>query len=180
MELVSMVVGGSFALALNACPVEMTQAANRFYADYLERASATRPVPLNVVIQRHQAGFTPSLYRDLLAASMRKPGDGRAYLDFDPFFSHQVKTFSIRSVGCMMVAPDRGLVEMNQVSGLSRDRASSSCLRVEMLKQAGVWRINDVLTPSEPAAQAAGSSRRCEPDSTDERLSKSLRLILEN
>lgn len=175
-----MVVGGSFAVALNACPVEMTQAANRFYAGYLERASATRPVPLDVVIQRNQAVFAPSLYRDLLAASMRRPGGGRAYLDFDPFFSHQVKTFSIRSVGCMMVDPDRGLVELSQVSGLSRDRAVTSCLRVELVKQAGGWRINDVLSPSEPVAQDPGASSRCEPDSMDERLSKSLRFILEN
>jgi hypothetical protein len=178
MELFSFVVGGSLAVALNACPAEMTQAAHRFYAGYLEQTQASRRMPLDAVIKRNQAAFAPSLYRDLLAASMRKPQGGGAYLDFDPFFNHQVKTFSIRSVGCMMVGPDRGMVEMEQVAGLSRDRATSSCLRVEMVNEAGGWRIKDVLSPSEPIEPTSGASNPCRQVSAYERLSNALQLIL--
>jgi len=180
MALLNVIMGASLAVAANACPTEMTQTAQQFYQRYLQHDLAAQPLPLETVIRKNRAVFAPSLYQDLLAASMRNPGGGRAYLDFDPFFRNQVKTFSVSPAGCRMIAPDRGMVEMTQLSGLSRDRASTSCLRVEMVKQEGTWRIKDVLTPSEPDDQASTAAGRCAPNAAYSRLTPTLRLILAN
>ncbi len=175
MGVIDFVLGGSFAVAASTCPAGLTSAANSFYARYLKKH--TSPMPMEVVIKQERGFLDPGLYRDLLAASSRNPADGRAYLDFVPFFGVQVRTFNVRSVGCMMDSPTLGRVEMSLISGISLDRSSSHCLQVEMVKQNGGWQIKDVLLPSEERIPGAAAPQ-CGANFAYGRLSATLRNIL--
>jgi len=171
--------GTTAVIAASACPSEMMSTVNGFYARYLQDESSSPAVSLDTFIKRNRASLDPALYRDLLAASSRKPSDGRAYLDFQPFVGHQVRTYRVNSVGCSMVNRKLGMVELRMVAGLSIDRASVSCRRVEMINQAGRWRIKDVLFPRDEGETSSGrSSPECGTALRYGRLSESLRQIL--
>lgn len=184
MELFVLLLSSSLAVAESACPPVLTSQAEDFLLTYQKHNNNKSPkrLPLTNVLKRNQAVFAPGLYRDLLAAASREPSSGRAYIGSDPFFGHQVSTFSFKALGCRLISPNVGMVEFVQSAGISPDRSSTSCFFVEMAKQNNRWLIRDVLNQSpedEPKASDPPISR-CSLNSSYSRLSKGLRWILAN
>lgn len=184
MELFALLLSSSLAVAGSTCPAGLTSQAEDFLLTYQKNRNDKSPnaATLTNVLKRNQAVFAPGLYRDLLAADSREPSSGRAYIDSDPFFGHQVSTFSFKALGCKMISSNVGMVEFVQSAGISPDRSSTSCFFVEMAKQDNRWLIRDVLNQSpeeEPKASDPPISR-CSLNSSYSRLTKGLRWILAN
>ena len=88
--------------------------------------------------------LSPTLYQDLTAAYQLNPGEGRGYLDFDPFSGTQVYTHNVLVVGCSGDSADVAVF-----TGL-KGRLSESPQRLSLQMQQradGTWVVGDVTYP---------------------------------
>lgn len=177
----SWLISSTAVAALATCPAQLPDRVSAVYALHLQGANATPPAKIQETLKLAKQDLRPSLYRDLLASTTLKPG--HPYLDVDPFFLNQVRTYSFQLAGCAMVTQHLGVVQVEAVSGLSRDRASRQCLLVEVASEQGRWRIQDILSASDEEVDAPSQKQACAllarySDQTLGRLTKSLKLIL--
>jgi hypothetical protein len=181
MTLHWLVSSAAAAAAVASCPAPLPDRVNDVYTHHLRGVNASPPVKIQETLRWAKQELSPSLYRDLLAATSLRPG--RPYLDFDPFFLNQVRTYSFRLAGCSMVTQHLGVVQVEATSGLSRDRSSRQCLLVEVVSSQGRWRIQDILSTDDEDLAAPGQNQACallsrDSDRSLSRLTKSLKLIL--
>ena len=89
--------------------------------------------------------LSPTLYQDLTAAYQLNPGEGRGYLDFDPFSGTQVYTHNVLVVGCSGDSADVAVF-----TGLKgRLSETPQRLSLQMQKRAdGTWVVGDITYPS--------------------------------
>ena len=89
--------------------------------------------------------LSATLYQDLSAAYQLNPGEGRGYLDFDPFSGTQVYTHNVLVVGCSGDSADLAVF-----TGL-KGRLSESPQRLSLQMQQradGTWVVGDITYPS--------------------------------
>ena len=89
--------------------------------------------------------LSPTVYQDLTAAYQLNPGEGRGYLDFDPFSGTQVYTHNVLVVGCSGDSADVAVF-----TGLKgRLSETPQRLSLQMQKRAdGTWVVGDITYPS--------------------------------
>ena len=88
--------------------------------------------------------LSPTLFQDLTAAYQLNPGDGRGFLDFDPFSGTQVYSHNVLVVSCTGDSADVAVF-----TGL-RARLSEAHQRLSLEMQqgpAGTWVVDDITYP---------------------------------
>ena len=89
--------------------------------------------------------LSPTLFQDLSAAYQLNPGEGRGYLDFDPFSGTQVTSHNVLVLSCTGESADVAVF-----AGL-RGRLSETPQRLSLQMQEGpseTWALDDITYPS--------------------------------
>ena len=129
----------SSALACT-CPPAMEVPITELYRWQIGRQDTPGRPQLKAI----QPLLSPTLYQNLTAVYQLKPGEGRGYLDFDPFSGTQVTTHNVLVVSCTGDSADVAVF-----TGL-RGRLSEAPQRLSLQMQqgpAGTWVVDDITYP---------------------------------
>jgi len=129
----------SSALACT-CPPAMEAPITELYRWQIGRQDTPGRPQLKAI----QPLLSPTLYQRLIAAYQLTPGDGRGYLDFDPFSGTQVYSHNVLVVSCTGDSADVAVF-----TGL-RGRLYEAPQRLSLRMQQGparTWVVDDITYP---------------------------------